>query len=177
MMATQAQSTTAHSNPHSIQLTAELVDGEVRISSDLKDTVRLPRDSGRHRFTFHLTDKTFPSMGVRFCTVAEGVLDIDESTDCPPKQKGINTDQVDANSVISNANMCAFTDNNSGRERDLSYALHFKCDDPGQQPIFDPEIRNGGGTIPIISPSINAVQIALGVAAVVVLIAAFLWMR
>lgn len=176
-MATQAQSTAAHSNAHSIQLTAELVHGEVKISSDLTGKVNLGKDSGPHHFTFHLTDKTFPSMGVRFCTVSEGLLDIDESTNCPPKQKGINTDQVDASTVKSNDKTASFTDKNSGPARDLSYALHFKCDDPGQQPVFDPEIRNGGGTIPIISPGISAAQIALGVAAVVVLIAAFLWMR
>lgn len=175
-MATQAQSTVGQSNPHSIQLTAELVHGEVKIDSDLKGAVHLGKNSGPHHFTFHLTDKTFPSMGVRFCTVAEGLLDIDESTDCPPKKKGINTDQVDASTVKSTNKMASFTDKNSGRERDLSYALHFKCDDPAQQPVFDPEIRNGGGTIPIISQSISPAQVALAVAAVVALIAAVLWL-
>src|SRR5215210_4364227 len=138
-MATQAQSTMVHSNSHAIQLTAELDDGEVRIVSDIKDSVRLKKDSGPHHFTFHLHDKTFPSMGVRFCTVAEGLLDVDESSDCPPKNKGINTDQVDPTSVSSQDKMAKFTDSNSGAERTLSYALHFKCDDPGPNPIFDPE--------------------------------------
>lgn len=175
-MATQSQSTTGHSNPHSIQLTAELVHGEVKIGSDLKGPVHLGKDTGPHQFTFHLHDKTFPSMGVRFCTVEEGVLDIDESTDCPPKNRGINTDQVDSKTVRSNDKMAAFTDSNSGRERTLSYALHFKCDDPAQDPIFDPEIRNGGGGEPIIDDGPSPALIALAVAAVVALIAAILWL-
>ncbi len=115
-------------------------------------------------------------MGVRFCTVEEGLLDVDESTDCPPKERGINTDQVDPNTVMSNDKMAAFTDKNSGRERTLSYALHFRCDDPAQEPIFDPEIRNGGGTIPIIDDGLSFAQVALAAAAVVAVIAAILWL-
>ncbi|MGI8611926.1 MAG: hypothetical protein ACR2KH_06625 [Sphingomicrobium sp.] len=175
-MATASQSTIGQSNSHSIHLTAELVHGEVKIRSDLKDTIGLPKDSGRHRFTFHLHDKTFPSMGVRFCTVAEGLLDIDESADCPPKNKGINTNQVNPSSVTSKDKMVAFTDKNNGPARTLSYALHFKCDDPAQKPMFDPEIRNGGGTTSMIGRT-SAVVVALTVAAVAALIAVALWFK
>jgi hypothetical protein len=176
-MATQAQSTAAHSNSHTIQLIAELVNGEVQIRSDLKGTVRLKKDTGPHDFTFHLQDKTFPSMGVRFCTVAEGLLDVDESSDCPPKKRGINTDQVDPQSVTSQDKKAGFTDSNSGPERSLSYALHFKCDDPAQNPIFDPEIRNGGGTAPVIGAGVSPVLIAAGVAAATMVVVYLLWFR
>lgn len=125
-----------------IHLEAVLRNGEVVIESDVKGPDDLPKGSGPHRFTFHLRDKTFPSMGVRFCTVAEGLLDIDESEDCPPA-RGIHTDQVDPQSVMSTDRTAAFTDKNSGAPRTLCYALNFRCDDQ-QRPQFDPTIINGG---------------------------------
>lgn len=132
-------------NERNIHLEAVARNGIVKIESDVNGPDRLDNGSGPHRFTFHLRDKTFPSMGVRFCTVEEGLLDVDESEDCPPAT-GIHTDQVDPQSVMSTAKMAAFTDKNSGEPRTLSYALNFRCDDPSQQPKFDPIIINGGSS-------------------------------
>ena len=138
----QSQSNT-NGNARNIHLEAVARNGIVKIESDVKGPDRLNAGSGPHRFTFHLRDKTFPSMGVRFCTVEEGLLDVDESEDCPPA-KGIQTDQVDPQSVMSTDKMAAFTDKNDGKGRTLSYALNFRCDDPSQEPQFDPIIINGG---------------------------------
>jgi len=139
----KAQMKTGQVNQRAIHLKAKLRDGEVKIESDQHGPERLEKGSGPHRFTFHLHDHTMPSMGVCFCTVEEGVLDVDEGEDCPPAT-GINTDQVDPQMVRSTDKMAAFTDENSGCPRTLSYALHFKCDDPHQKPTYDPIIINGG---------------------------------
>ena len=121
----------------SIQLDAALVGGKVRVTGPT-GTINLPHNSGKHRFNFHLRDST--GLNVEFRT--PDWLDVDEGTDCPPSA-GINSDQIEnADAQKTNAH---FTDKNSGPPRDLCYALHFRCDDPRQHPVYDPVIRNGGG--------------------------------
>lgn len=118
-----------------IQLTANLVGGQVEISGD-KTRVKLPRDSGSRKFDFKLDDRT--RLSVRFAS-----LSADEGGSCPP-QAGINTDQVVDIDVSDKK--ASFTDLNSGDARNICYAWRFACDDPGQSPEFDPIIENGGGT-------------------------------
>lgn len=118
-----------------IQLTAQLVGGRVDVVGD-KSRVKLPKDSGARTFDFKLDDRT--GLNVRFAS-----LSADESDSCPP-QGGINTDQV--RDVDIGDKKASFTDLNSGEARNICYAWHFACDDPGQSPEFDPIIENGGGT-------------------------------
>ena len=138
----QAAAQAGQGSTSAIHLTASLVNGRVEIQSRTSGNGRLGKGDPPHRFTFHLDDQT--NLNVRFCTVAEGVLDVDESQDCPPR-RGINTDQVDPQTVISTDKMAAFTDANSGPPRTLSYQLNFTCDDATKLPItYDPIIINGG---------------------------------
>lgn len=137
----QATAQTGQASAMSVHLTAKLDgNGKVVIESDAPGKSTLPKGSGPHRFTFHLTDET--NLNVEFLDRTR-VLDVDESENCPPRS-GINTDQVDPQSVISSARNAAFTDQNSGAPRTLSYALNFKCDDTAQKPQYDPIIINGG---------------------------------
>jgi hypothetical protein len=137
----QTQTPPGHGSTTSIHLTAKLDNGKVTIEADGSGNGNLPKGSPPHRFTFHLTDET--NLNVRFCPVGESVLDVDESQNCPPR-RGINTDQVDPQKVHSTDKLAAFTDENSGPPRTLSYALNFKCDDQAQKPQYDPIIINGG---------------------------------
>lgn len=116
------------------QLTARLDKGRVVVTGD-KTRVKLPRDSGPHKFAFNLDDQT--GLNVRF-----SALSADESQQCPPRP-GINTDQIV--DVDIDGEKASFKDSNSGPGRDISYAWTFACDDPSQTPEFDPVITNGGG--------------------------------
>lgn len=102
--------------------------------------IKLCKDSGPHKFMFHLKDPDH--IGLKFDT--RDVLWVDETTNCPPA-KGINTDQI--SDVQANANLATFVDENYGAMRKLSYALNVTSNKgPGQ---FDPIIENGGGIRPL----------------------------
>ena len=118
-----------------LQLTARIVGGKVDIDGD-KAKMKLPKDSGSHAFDFKLDDRT--GLNVRFAS-----LSADEGDSCPP-QNGMNTDQIVA--VDISHKKASFTDLNSGPARNICYAWHFACDDPGQAPEFEPIIENDGGT-------------------------------
>jgi len=122
----------AHTN-----LTADLVDGTVVISSSNKGSVNLPKGSPPERFTFNLTDNT--GLNVKFLA-APGFLCVDETGGCPPAGSGINSDQI--SNVGSSGRTAEFTDLNS-RPCTLGYALYFSCDN-GSTPGYDPIIINGG---------------------------------
>jgi hypothetical protein len=119
-------------------LTAELVNGQVAISSTNKGSTHVPKGSPPQRFSFTLTDNT--GLNVNFLPSPD-FLCADESGNCPPAQ-GINTDQIDPHNLVSNGKSAGFTDLNS-RACTLSYALYFSCDN-GSTPSYDPIIINGG---------------------------------
>jgi hypothetical protein len=103
-----------------------------------KGDAKLPKDSGRHQFNFHI-DRS--GMNLQFVQ-GQGVLAVDEGSAGCPSQPGINTDQVLPSSVESNGQNAKFIDENEGLGRDLRYALNVTSDHGSGQ--FDPIIQNGG---------------------------------
>jgi hypothetical protein len=120
-----------------VELTAKLVGTTVEIDGKGAGSAHLPKGSPPQRFTFKLTDET--KLHVKFRET--DWLWVDETTNCPPQQ-GINSDQID--NLVRTDITAGFTDRNDGPARNLSYALVFQCDDPSQEPMYDPIIINGG---------------------------------
>ena len=116
------------------QLTASLVDGKVKITGN-KDRVRLPSNSGSHRFKFKLHDDT--TLNVRFRALGTALGEV-----CP-SGPGDNTGQII--DVEIDGTKAEFTDSNSGNAITFGYTWFFACDDASQQPTFDPIVDNGGG--------------------------------
>lgn len=117
------------------QLRATLdADGKVQISG-LKDRVRLPHNSGSHRFKFILHDET--QLNVRFSALGTQVGEV-----CP-RAPGDNTGQII--DVDIDDRKAEFTDKNSGDPLTFGYTWFFVCNDATQQPTFDPIVDNGGG--------------------------------
>jgi hypothetical protein len=128
---------------------------------------------------FHLHDST--GLHLKFASPTTEAMWVSLTDTCPDKAG--NGGQISYNHPW-NANILMVDDANSGPPCTLYYTLRFDGDastdpDGKQHPPYeyDPEIRNGGGTIPIIGAGVSPVLVAAGVAAAVLVIAYLLWFR
>lgn len=102
--------------------------------------IDLPRGSGSHDMIFTLHDDS--GKGLKFKSAAEEAMWISSGNGCPTG-KGSGANQIQFGSVSQPDRMVLrVNDKNSGNRRNLHYMLRF---DPDPN-VFDPEIRNGGGT-------------------------------
>lgn len=129
---------------HDIQLTARTDKSGVSIEGE--GDARLPRRSGAHRFHFILTDLTDPKLNVRFKRIDQGMLYVKDDVEVCPVPAGQDTTQIVGVTRSGDGMEASFTNRNSNEKLDMpvSYQLNFTCDDPAEDPAFDPIIINGG---------------------------------
>ena len=130
------------------------------------------------RMQFHLHDDS--GLHLKFMNPASEAMWVSQTNTCPD-QPG-DGGQISFNHP-STAHLLQVDDANSGPACTLYYTLRFDGDastdpDGDKHPpyIYDPEIRNGGTTIPVIDKSPSPVLVAAAAAAVLALIAAILWL-
>ncbi len=115
------------------QLTAEFDSaGKIIILGD-KTRKKVP-NKATEKFKFRLDDNT----GKNVCFASFGAQ---LGTTCP-SAAGDNTGQISELEIEDKR--AEFTDDNTGPPCTFAYAWFFSCDDPTQQPVFDPIVDNGG---------------------------------
>lgn len=126
-----------------VKVRVEMVNGDLDWTIDGKKpkaaVVDLPKGSGRHKFDFHLDDRT--GSGLQFDAKDPIWVHENEQGQCPGQ--GIGTDQI--GSVDCAPKKLSLVNDNSGPPRTLHYQLNF-VDAQGKERNVDPAIKNGGST-------------------------------
>lgn len=175
--------------PIVVDVYAESIDGVVKFRHEWrfdgdpatkKGTIEVPAGTAGTpptRMQFHLHDQT--KLHLQFIKPPSDAMWVSQTNTCPDEAG--DGGQISYNYPWA-PKLLQVDDANSGPPCTLHYTLRFDGDahtDPGgeQHPPYeyDPEIKNGGGTIPVVEPGWDATTVVAVTAAVVALIVAVLW--
>jgi hypothetical protein len=130
------------------------------------------------RMQFHLHDST--GLHLQFVNPTSDAMWVSLTKTCPDEAG--DGGQISYNHPW-NAKLLQVDDANQGPPCTLYYTLRFDGDpytdpDGKQHPPYeyDPDIKNGGGTVPNIDPRSSTITVIAVTAAVVAVIAAILWL-